>query len=61
VADLFLVRLNRQLTLDHHKPFAASEVFDFISTFTAPLGDISGTEIIVAIRAEQGSRITDRP
>jgi len=49
------------LTLDHHKPFAANEVFDFIGTLIAPLGDVSGTGIIIAIRAEQGSRIADRP
>ena len=56
VASLFLTTLNRPFTLDHHKPVAASEAFDFIKALIAPLDDVSDTEIITAIRAEQDKR-----
>ena len=56
VADLFLVSLKRPFTVDHHKPVAASEAFDFVSTLVEPLDDVSATEITTAIRAEQGVR-----
>ena len=53
VADLFLATLTRPFTIDHHKPVAASEAFDFVSALIAPLDDVSDTEIMTAIRAEQ--------
>src|ERR1700761_1197097 len=56
VADLFMTTLNRPFTLDHHKPVAASEAFDFVCALVAPLDDVSGTEIMTAIRAEQSLR-----
>ena len=56
VADLFLTLLKRPFTVDHHKPVAASEAFDFVSALAAPLDDVSATEITTAIRAEQGAR-----
>ena len=56
VADLFLLSLNRPFTVDHHKPVAASEAFDFVSALVAPLDDVSDTEITTAIRAEQSVR-----
>jgi hypothetical protein len=56
VADLFLTTLNRPFTLDHHKPVAASEAFDFVRALVAPLDDVSDTEIMTAIRAEQSLR-----
>ncbi len=56
VADLFLTTLNRPFTVDHHKPVAASEAFDFVSALIAPLDDVSDTEIMTAIRAEQSVR-----
>ena len=31
VADLFLTSLKRPFTVDHHKPVAASEAFDFVA------------------------------
>ncbi len=56
VASLFLTALNRPFTIDHHKPIAASEAFDFVSALIAPLDDVSDTEIMTAIRTEQGLR-----
>ncbi|MEI9886324.1 MAG: hypothetical protein WDN08_07435 [Rhizomicrobium sp.] len=56
VADLFLTTLNRPFTIDHHKPIAASEAFDFVAALIAPLDDVSDTEIMTAIRAEQSVR-----
>jgi hypothetical protein len=56
VADLFLTTLNRPFTVDHHKPVAESEAFDFVAALIAPLDDISDTEIMTAIRAEQNAR-----
>jgi hypothetical protein len=56
VADLFLATLNRPFSIDHHKPLAASEAFDFVSALVAPLDDVSDTEITTAIRAEQNQR-----
>jgi hypothetical protein len=56
VADLFLTTLNRPFTIDHHKPVAASKTFDFVGALIAPLDDVSDTEIMTAIRAEQGLR-----
>lgn len=56
VADLFLTTLNRPFTVDHHKPVAASEAFDFVAALIAPLDDVSDTEIMTAIRAEQSAR-----
>jgi hypothetical protein len=56
VADLFLTILNRPFSVDHHKPIAASEAFDFISALVAPLDDVSDTEIMTAIRTEQNRR-----
>ena len=56
VADLFLITLNRPFTIDHHKPVAASEAFDFVSALVAPLDNVSATEIMTAIRTEQNRR-----
>lgn len=56
VADLFLTTLNRPFTVDHHKPVAASEAFDFVTALIAPLDDVTNTEIMTAIRAEQSVR-----
>jgi len=56
VADLFLTSLKRPFTVDHHKPVAASDAFDFVSALVSPLDDVSDTEITTAIRAEQGVR-----
>lgn len=55
-ADYFISRLNRPFSVDHHKPIAPSEAFDFVSALVAPLDNISDTEIITAIRAEQNKR-----
>lgn len=56
VARLFLTTLNRPFTVDHHKPVAASEAFDFVAALIAPLDDVSDTEIMTALRAEQSAR-----
>jgi hypothetical protein len=56
VADLFTTTFDRPFTVDHHKPVAASEAFDFVSALIAPLDDVSDTEITTALRAEQTLR-----
>ncbi len=56
VADLFLATLNRPFTVDHRKPVAATDAFEFIAALVAPLDDVSDTDIITAMRAEQSAR-----
>ncbi|MGC9955134.1 MAG: hypothetical protein ABSD21_12770 [Rhizomicrobium sp.] len=54
VTDFFLVTLNRPFAIDHPKPIAASQAFDFVGAIIVPLGDVSDTELMPAIRAERG-------
>jgi hypothetical protein len=56
VADYFVSELKRPFSVDHHKPIAASEAFDFISALIAPIDQVSSTEIMTAIRTEQNRR-----
>jgi len=46
----FFASQNRPFTIDAHKPFQATEAFDFVKMLVQPLDDISDDNIVTAIR-----------
>ena len=52
-AGLFFADLDRPFTIDAHKPFKATEAFDFVKMLIMPLDDISDANIVTAVRGAQ--------
>lgn len=58
VSQFFKTELNgRPFTIDQHKPFKATQAFDFVEALVSPLDDVSQNEIITAIRSAKSRLI----
>lgn len=51
-SQFFKIELNgRPFTIDQHKPFKATQAFDFVKALIDPLDDLTQNEIVTAIRS----------
>jgi hypothetical protein len=58
VSQFFKIELNgRPFTIDQHKPFKATQAFDFVKALVDPLDDVTQNEIITAIRSAKSRLI----
>ena len=58
VSQFFKVELNgRPFTIDQHKPFKATQAFDFVKALVDPLDDVTQNEIITVIRSAKSRLI----
>jgi len=56
--QFFAVQLNgRPFTIDQHKPFKATQAFDFVKALVDPLDDVTQDDIITAIRSAKSRLI----